>query len=226
MRVPIEQTTEANRLGQSGPSERALKNRKLSDASSALAEYQFRKMISEVAIPVRHRDAAFELFSSLANSMKGQPNMRAGLENHYGVGGVKWIAQCPDSDLSLAAGFVDIGRELLADVAAQIPQSHSENELIDGISPYSAPGVRIQFALNRAQATERAEPAHETDRAHAVFAPYVDAILLDRQTVPLLNQEMRRTPHLLPLHDLRNVFQSTAVQNLIPRMVDFRRTAI
>jgi hypothetical protein len=223
MRVPIEQTIAVRTVPIKG--KRTLKNRVLTPDSNAVAEARFRHELSKSSLSPSERRLAIEFYLGLAKSFDGQPNVRAALELHYGLKGIKWVAGCPDSDLSLAASFADTARELLIAGRGILPQTPSEDELINGIDPYSAPGVRIQFALHRAQtAAGSPKPAHETDRSHAVFAPYVNVIFLDRQTATFLEQESRRAPHLLPQTDLQTVRPSGPIEQLMQRTLAQHRT--
>jgi hypothetical protein len=227
MRVPIERSAFARNLGPKNPSRKRLKNRKLGQDSRAMAEQRFEKQLIGSELTADERGLALDVFLGVAASFEGQPNLRSALERHFGLLGVSWVHMCPDSDLSLAASFVDTSRELLAAGRGLFPPSPTEGELISGLNPYASPASRIQMALNRAQdAAGVSEPAHETDRSHAVFAPYVDVAFVDRQTASFLSQESRRAPNLLPRNDLASVRPSGSIEAVVETVLASRKSAI
>ena len=108
MRGSIEQTTAVRNSEPSQGSQRILKNRTLTPESRSLAEARFRWELSKSNLSPKECALAMEFFLGLARSFDGEPNVRAALELHYGLKGVKWAALCPDSDLSLALSLIHI----------------------------------------------------------------------------------------------------------------------
>lgn len=224
IRITIEQTIALHNQEPRERRRRLLKNVKLTPEASAMAEERVRDAINHSDLTADQRESFLKFFERIAKSFFGQPNQRAGLERHHAVDGLAWIGRVPDSDLELAAGFADIARDLLEEGRGILPTTPSEEELLNQLDPYSAPGTRIQFAVRRGQrAAGRLEAAHETDRSHAVFAPYVDFAFVDRQTATFLSQESLRRPDLLYASDLATVNPSGPVETIIHRVLNSRQ---
>jgi hypothetical protein len=217
LRNQIEMTARVRNLKSPREGARSYKRMALGSRTTEDARGSLVADMEAAGIPVPERDLWMSALAGMSPYFEGQfPNVRRALEAHYGLAGLPITQKVPDLDLALVAGVYDIARELISEAAAGIPAGTDVAALLATLDPYRCPGIRLQFALQRAQVLSRqAEPAGETDRSHAVFAPYVDVAFVDRQTAGFLEQETRRHPELLPAADLRTVRRSCATTDLV-----------
>jgi hypothetical protein len=222
LRGPIEMTAKVRNLKSPSQGPRSYRRRRLGSRSAAEARASLAADMEQAGISASERDAWMSALDTMAPYFEGEyPNVRRALEAHYGLAGLPVTQSVPDLDLALVAGVYDIARELVVEAADGIPAGTDIAALVAAINPYGGPGIRLQFALQRAQALARnAEPAGETDRSHLVFAPYVDAVFVDRQTAGFLEQENRRHPELLSAADLKTIRRSCATAELINVALD------
>jgi len=70
---------------------------------------------------------------------------------------------------------------------------------VQRIDPYDMPGMSIFMAARRAwrEATQVARPSQIVDHMHAAFAPHVDVLFADSETVSHIEAEVRDRPRLL-----------------------------
>jgi hypothetical protein len=199
LRSQIEMTARVRNLKSPREGPRSYKRMALGSRTTEDARASFAADMEAAGIPAPERELWMSALTGMSPYFEGRyPSVRHALEAHYGLAGLPITQKVPDLDLGLVAGVYDIARELIAEVATGIPPGTDIAALLAKLDPYRCPGIRIQFALQRAQVLSRqAEAAGETDRSHAVFAPYVDVAFVDRQTAGFLEQETRRYPELL-----------------------------
>ena len=133
---------------------------------------------------------------------KKHKNVRRAFEELYGLSGMEVTPTLRPTDLPAANVFFSSAREKVKQIveALNIPLPFLM-ALLPKLNPYKMPGYSLGIAINRARqlSGNRAETGDQVDDAHITFAPYVDALFVDRRTFGFLNQELRDRPELLVL---------------------------
>ncbi len=145
--------------------------------------------------------------------VKNHKNIRKAFEELYGLKGMEVTPTLRPTDLIVANVFFSSAREKVKQIAEarDIPLPFLM-ALLPKLNPYKMPGYSLGIAINRARqlSGNRAETGDQVDDCHIAFAPYVDALFVDRRTFAFLNQEFRDRPELLvPTPDGRVRFAGT-----------------
>lgn len=148
--------------------------------------------------------------------VKTHKNSREASEELYGLGGMEVTPTLRPMDLPAAHVFFSSAREKVKQIAEalSIPLPFLMALLLK-LNPYKMPGHSLGIAVNRARqlSATRAETGDQVDDSHITFAPYVDALFVDRRTFAFLRQELRDRPkHLVPPPDGRVRFAGTVDQ--------------
>lgn len=148
--------------------------------------------------------------------VKTHKNIRGAFEELYGLRGMEVTPTLRSTDLPAAHVFFSSAREKVKQIAEalNIPLPFLM-ALLPKLNPYKMPGYSLGIAINRARqlSGNRAETGDQVDDSHITFAPYVDALFVDRRTFAFLHQELRDRPELLvPLPDERVRFAGTVDQ--------------
>lgn len=142
-------------------------------------------------------------FIRLMNDLvKRHKNVRRAVEELYGLRGMEVTPTLRQTDLAAASMFFASAREKIKQIAeASDIALPFLMALLPKLNPYKVPGYSLGIAINRARqlSGNRAETGDQVDDDHITFAPYVDALFVDRRMFAFLNQELRDRPELLGL---------------------------
>lgn len=150
-------------------------------------------------------DAVRETMATIADMMiraiQTEGTLHDALIAIYGLKDCEHLALFHEYDLPMLQGFFHEAREQsMALAPVWNIESGTLGALVPRLNPYAAPGFRLMLAVERARRShpKQTEPGDFVDSDHLIYAPYVDALFVDKRTYEFLTQEARRDSARLP----------------------------